>query len=184
MCVAAAVPHLRADRRACCAPSTPASSSCSACASTPTRPSTTSRRGRCTYFPGVPTMWIALVNQPGFGTRDLSSLRCAPPAARALPAEVAARFEQAHRAAARRRLGHDRDLAGRDQPARRTGRRSPARSACRCPASRWTWSTSTTRAACCRRARPARSASAARTSRPATGTGRRRTPPPSSTAGS
>ena len=50
--------------------------------------------GGCTLFPGVPTMWIALVNHPGFGQRDLSSLRHCSSGGAALPHEVASRFTQ------------------------------------------------------------------------------------------
>jgi long-chain acyl-CoA synthetase len=49
---------------------------------------------RATAFPGVPTMWIALVNHPGIEQRDLSSLtRCSSGGA-PLPVEVAQRFER------------------------------------------------------------------------------------------
>ncbi len=48
--------------------------------------------GRCTYFPGVPTMWIALVNHPRIGNADLSSLRFCASGGAALPADVGARF--------------------------------------------------------------------------------------------
>ncbi len=49
-------------------------------------------RGRCTHVPGVPTMWIALVNHPGVAGRDLSSLRSASSGGAALPHEIAIRF--------------------------------------------------------------------------------------------
>ncbi len=48
--------------------------------------------GRCTHMFGVPTMWIALVNAPGIGARDLSSLRVASSGGAALPHEVGERF--------------------------------------------------------------------------------------------
>ena len=48
--------------------------------------------GRCTHFPGVPTMWIALVNHPGVERRDLSSLRVASSGGAALPHEVGERL--------------------------------------------------------------------------------------------
>lgn len=48
--------------------------------------------GRCNYFPGVPTMWIALVNHPRFGSADLSSLTSCASGGAAIPAEIAARF--------------------------------------------------------------------------------------------
>lgn len=51
-------------------------------------------RGRCTHFFGVPTMWIALVNHPRFGTADLSSLRACSSGGAALPSEIAARFTE------------------------------------------------------------------------------------------
>jgi long-chain acyl-CoA synthetase len=46
-----------------------------------------------TIFPGVPTMWIALVNHPRFATADLSSLVYAASGGAALPVEIARRFE-------------------------------------------------------------------------------------------
>ena len=47
---------------------------------------------RAVYFPGVPTMWIALVNHPGIERRDLSSLRIAGSGGASLPFEVAQRW--------------------------------------------------------------------------------------------
>jgi long-chain acyl-CoA synthetase len=49
--------------------------------------------GRATYFPGVPTMWIALSTIPGIESRDFSSLRQVSSGGAPLPLEVAARFE-------------------------------------------------------------------------------------------
>ena len=49
---------------------------------------------RATYFPGVPTMWIALSNIPGIETRDFSSLRNVASGGAPLPLEVAQRFEK------------------------------------------------------------------------------------------
>ncbi len=49
-------------------------------------------QGRCVYFPGVPTMWIALVNHPRIGSADLSSLEVCASGGAALPAEIGARF--------------------------------------------------------------------------------------------
>jgi long-chain acyl-CoA synthetase len=49
---------------------------------------------RATVFPGVPTMWIALVNTPGIERRDLSSLRRVSSGGAPLPVEVADRFEE------------------------------------------------------------------------------------------
>jgi long-chain acyl-CoA synthetase len=48
---------------------------------------------RATYFPGVPTMWIALVNYPGIEKRDLSSLRLVASGGAPLPLEIAERFQ-------------------------------------------------------------------------------------------
>ncbi|MBL8571598.1 MAG: dicarboxylate--CoA ligase PimA [Phreatobacter sp.] len=48
---------------------------------------------RATIFPGVPTMWIALVNHPRFATVDLSSLIYAASGGAPLPVEIARRFE-------------------------------------------------------------------------------------------
>ena len=50
--------------------------------------------GRATSFPGVPTMWIALVNYPGIEKRDLSSLRVVASGGAPLPVEIAERFER------------------------------------------------------------------------------------------
>ena len=50
--------------------------------------------GRATSFPGVPTMWIALVNYPGIETRDLSSLRVVASGGAPLPLEIAERFQR------------------------------------------------------------------------------------------
>ncbi|HEX4262414.1 MAG TPA: dicarboxylate--CoA ligase PimA [Acetobacteraceae bacterium] len=47
---------------------------------------------RAVYFPGVPTMWIALVNHPGIETRDLSALHVAGSGGASLPFEVAQRW--------------------------------------------------------------------------------------------
>jgi long-chain acyl-CoA synthetase len=49
---------------------------------------------RATSFPGVPTMWIALVNYPGIETRDLTSLRVIASGGAPLPVEIA---ERAHK---------------------------------------------------------------------------------------
>lgn len=47
---------------------------------------------RATYFPGVPTMWIALNAQPGIEARDFSSLRQISSGGAPLPPEIAQRF--------------------------------------------------------------------------------------------
>jgi long-chain acyl-CoA synthetase len=49
---------------------------------------------RATYFPGVPTMWIALNAVPGIEQRDFSSLRQVSSGGAPLPVEVAQRFER------------------------------------------------------------------------------------------
>ena len=49
---------------------------------------------RVTSFPGVPTMWIALVNHPGIERRDLSALRACGSGGAPLPVEVAERFRR------------------------------------------------------------------------------------------
>ncbi len=49
---------------------------------------------RATLFPGVPTMWIALVSHPGIEKRDLSSLRQCGSGGAPLPVEIAERFER------------------------------------------------------------------------------------------
>ncbi len=68
---------------------------------------------RATWFPGVPTMWIALANRPDIAERDLSSLTVCSSGGAPLPVDVKHAIREAHRAHARRRLGHDRDLARR-----------------------------------------------------------------------
>ncbi len=47
---------------------------------------------RVTSFPGVPTMWAALVNYPGIEQRDLSALRSCASGGAPLPIEFAERF--------------------------------------------------------------------------------------------
>jgi long-chain acyl-CoA synthetase len=47
---------------------------------------------RVTSFPGVPTMWAALVNYPGIEQRDLSALRSCASGGAPLPIEIAERF--------------------------------------------------------------------------------------------
>jgi long-chain acyl-CoA synthetase len=49
---------------------------------------------RATSFPGVPTMWIALINHPGIETRDFSSLRVIGSGGAPLPVEVAERVKR------------------------------------------------------------------------------------------
>ncbi|MDF2234040.1 AMP-binding protein [Albimonas sp. CAU 1670] len=50
---------------------------------------------RVTYFPGVPTMWIAMANHPEMETRDISSLRNCGSGGAPLPVEVQMKFERA-----------------------------------------------------------------------------------------
>jgi long-chain acyl-CoA synthetase len=50
--------------------------------------------GRATSFPGVPTMWIALINHPGIEARDFSSLRIVGSGGAPLPIEVADRVQR------------------------------------------------------------------------------------------
>jgi long-chain acyl-CoA synthetase len=49
---------------------------------------------RATYFPGVPTMWIAIASLPDLDKRDLSSLVAAGSGGAPLPVEVAKIFER------------------------------------------------------------------------------------------
>ncbi len=49
---------------------------------------------RATYFPGVPTMWIAIAALPDLDKRDFSSLRSAGSGGAPLPVEVATIFER------------------------------------------------------------------------------------------
>jgi long-chain acyl-CoA synthetase len=49
---------------------------------------------RATHFPGVPTMWIALIARPDFERRDLSALKMCNSGGAPTPVEVAQRFER------------------------------------------------------------------------------------------
>src|SRR6201992_103957 len=49
---------------------------------------------RATYFPGVPTMWIAIASLPDLDRRDMSSLVSAGSGGAPLPVEVASVFER------------------------------------------------------------------------------------------
>jgi long-chain acyl-CoA synthetase len=49
---------------------------------------------RATSFPGVPTMWIAMVNHPGIEKHDLSSLRVVASGGAPLPVEIADKFHR------------------------------------------------------------------------------------------
>jgi long-chain acyl-CoA synthetase len=49
---------------------------------------------RATYFPGVPTMWIAIAALPDLDKRDFSSLRSAGSGGAPLPVEIASVFER------------------------------------------------------------------------------------------
>jgi long-chain acyl-CoA synthetase len=49
---------------------------------------------RAAYFPGVPTMWIALMSLPDIEKRDISSLRVCSSGGAPMPVEVAQRFER------------------------------------------------------------------------------------------
>ena len=50
-------------------------------------------RHRITVFPGVPTMWIGLLNLPGIETRDLSSLKQCSSGGAPMPFEVQQKLE-------------------------------------------------------------------------------------------
>ncbi|XID92541.1 long-chain fatty acid--CoA ligase [Paenibacillaceae bacterium WGS1546] len=54
----------------------------------------TIRRRKPTVFPGAPTMYIALMNDPGMGEQDLSSIRVCVSGAAPLPREVQENFER------------------------------------------------------------------------------------------
>jgi long-chain acyl-CoA synthetase len=49
---------------------------------------------KANYFPGVPTMWIALVSSPGLEKRDLSSLSMCASGGAPLPVEIFERFKK------------------------------------------------------------------------------------------
>lgn len=49
---------------------------------------------KASYFPGVPTMWIALANVPDLEKRDLSSLLLVGSGGAPLPVEIGQRFER------------------------------------------------------------------------------------------
>ncbi len=51
-------------------------------------------REKPTLFPGVPTLYVALINNPGLKKYDLSSIRVCNSGAAPLPVEVQARFEE------------------------------------------------------------------------------------------
>ena len=129
---------------------------------------------RATYFPGVPTMWIAIA-----ALARSRQARFLVAAKRRLGRRAAAdggrqglRAQGRHEAP--QRLGHDRNLSGRHRASRQRDRTSPARSEWRCPASRWMWCRWRIPRRFCRPARSARSASRARTSPRAIGTSRRK----------
>lgn len=50
--------------------------------------------GKASYFPGVPTMWIALANIADLDRRDLSSLKLVGSGGAPLPVEIGQRFER------------------------------------------------------------------------------------------
>jgi long-chain acyl-CoA synthetase len=60
---------------------------------------------RVTAFPGVPTMWAAVVNYPGIEQRDLSALRTCGSGGAPLPIELAERFGRITGLALRRGWG-------------------------------------------------------------------------------
>jgi len=49
--------------------------------------------GGCTHFFGVPTMWIAMANHPGFASLDFSGLKVTSSGGAALPTDVGVRVE-------------------------------------------------------------------------------------------
>ena len=49
---------------------------------------------RATLFPGVPTMWIALMSRPDIAQRDFSSLRACASGGAPLPPQLAQQFQQ------------------------------------------------------------------------------------------
>ena len=101
---------------------------------------------KATVFPGVPTMWIALANTPGHRqARFLLAALCGSGGA-PLPVEVAERFEKLTGQRLGGGWGMTETVARRHRAAARWHAARPARSACRCPASTWTSSRSTTRA--------------------------------------
>ncbi len=60
-------------------------------------PETTLRdieHNRASYFPGVPTMWIALANVPDLDRRDLSALKLVGSGGAPLPVEIGLRYER------------------------------------------------------------------------------------------
>ena len=51
-------------------------------------------RKRATFFPGVPTMWIAIAHHPGLDTRDFSSLVTVSSGGAPCPIEIETRIQQ------------------------------------------------------------------------------------------
>ena len=80
---------------------------------------------RATYFPGVPTMWIAIASLPDLDKRDLSSLVSLRLRRRAAAGRGRKDLRAQGRHEAEERLGHDRNLLARHRPSQ--GRPGQAR---------------------------------------------------------
>ena len=68
---------------------------------------------KVTVFPGVPTMYVAIINYPGVENLDLSSIKWCASGGAPLPLEVQKRFQDISGCRLRRRLGNDRNVAHR-----------------------------------------------------------------------
>src|SRR5258707_660496 len=79
---------------------------------------------RVTIFPGVPTMYVAIINHPGVENLDLSSIKWCASGGGPSPSGGAEALSGHLRLSAGRRLGHDRNVA--DRYLHTTGRRSEA----------------------------------------------------------
>ena len=95
---------------------------------------------RATYFPGVPTMWIAIAALPDLDKRDFSSLRSCRLRRRAAAGGGRARFSSA-KVGKKLKCGWGMTETcppGTAHP-RRRARQARLDRRCCCPASRWTW---------------------------------------------
>ena len=95
---------------------------------------------RVTFFGGLPTMYVALLNVPEADQYDLSSLKWCVSGGSAIPKEVMKAFDVSMGSTSSRATGSPRPRRWRPSTGS-TGPRRPARSACRSGASSSGWST-------------------------------------------
>ena len=171
---AAAVAHLRAQRRARGFPVRGVARSCSSSASIRRLRSKPCSATVSRSFRARPAMWTAWASLADVADDAFASVRIAASGAAKLPLEVGETLQAPVRRRDHRGLRAHRSLAGRDDVGRRAGE-ARVRSARRCPACGC--ASSTAKATTCWSATPARSGLPARTCSRATGTTRRRRPP-------